>query len=176
MPNTRMVLKTTDAVRGSYVPYFAKCAKYLKEAGLDPFILLHDVPTDRKLAAEIREASGFPLEIMEYENPLYLKGIIGSCHLLVGSRFHALINALSQAVPALATGWSHKYEQLFKDYGCPELLISNLDFEADALRKLELLSDESSRGRIVLTLRKSSRAEMEKTERMWRKVEGIILG
>ena len=174
VPNTQMILKTPETIKKSYVPFFCKCARYLKEIGLNPFILLHDVPMDRPLAAEISEASGFPLEIIEDENPLYLKGIIGSCQLLVGSRFHSLISALSQGVPAIATGWSHKYEHLFKDYGCPEFLISNLDFEAEALPKLNLLTGENYREGVVSTLIASSRVEKQKTEQMWTEVEKIL--
>jgi len=176
VPNTQMLVKTSGPIREFYIPFFARSAKYLKEADLDPFILLHDVPRDRSLAEDIRKASGASLEIIEDGNPLHLKGIIGSCHLLVGSRLHALISALSQGVPAVATGWSHKYERLFQDYGCPELLISNLDFEAEAQGKLKLLTDGKYRDRIVSTLRESSRVEMQKTEQMWRDVTGIISG
>lgn len=174
VPNTQMVVKTSDAVKDSYIPFFARCAQYLKDSGLNPFILLHDVPRDRTIAAEIKNASGFSLDIIEDENPLHLKGIIGSCQLLVGSRFHALISALSQGVPALATGWSHKYEHLFKDYGCPEFLISNLDFEAEALPKLKLLTERNYRERAVSALMMSSEVEKQKTKQMWAEVKKIL--
>jgi len=37
--------------------------------------------------------------------------------LLVGSRFHALVGALSAKVPVVALGWSHKYLELLTDVG-----------------------------------------------------------
>jgi colanic acid/amylovoran biosynthesis protein len=37
---------------------------------------------------------------------------IGTCNLLVGSRYHSLIFALSQNIPVIAIGWSHKYDEL----------------------------------------------------------------
>jgi colanic acid/amylovoran biosynthesis protein len=40
------------------------------------------------------------------------RAVIGRCDYLVGSRFHALVFALSQAVPCTALGWSHKYGEL----------------------------------------------------------------
>jgi polysaccharide pyruvyl transferase WcaK-like protein len=174
IPNAQMIAKTSDTVGESYIPFFANCARYLEKADLNPFILLHDVSKDRNLADEIRKTSNIPLEIIEDENPLHLKGIIGKCHLMVGSRFHALISALSQAVPAIATGWSHKYEHLFKGYGCPEFLISNLDFEAEALQKLQMLSDSKYRDMIVKTLTESSQVEKQKTEKMWQDVYEVV--
>ena len=39
---------------------------------------------------------------------------IGECDILIGSRFHSLIFALSQGIPVLTIGWSHKYVELMK--------------------------------------------------------------
>jgi len=77
-------------------------------------------------------------------------------------------------VPAIATGWSHKYDRLFEDYGCPEMLISNLDFDAEALRKLKMLTEQDNYERFVVTLKQSAQLEIQKTERMWRDVIEVI--
>lgn len=45
-------------------------------------------------------------------NASELKGIISKCHILVGSRFHSMIAALSTNVPVLVIGWSHKYKEI----------------------------------------------------------------
>ena len=174
IPNTQMIVKTSDIKGQSYIPFFAKCARYLKEKDLNPFILNHDMKKDRSLVLEIQKTSGIPLDIIEEEDPIKLKGIIGSCYLVVGSRYHALINALSQGVPAIATGWSHKYDRLFEDYGCPEMLISNLDFDAEALGKLKMLTEKDNYNRVVATLKQSAQLEIQKTERMWRDVIEVI--
>lgn len=42
------------------------------------------------------------------------KAVIGCAHLLVGSRYHSLIAALSMRVPCMAISWSHKYETLME--------------------------------------------------------------
>jgi polysaccharide pyruvyl transferase WcaK-like protein len=46
-----------------------------------------------------------------------LKRAIGECGLLVGSRFHSLIAALSQGIPVAAIGWAHKYPELLRAFG-----------------------------------------------------------
>jgi len=45
-----------------------------------------------------------------------VKSVIGNCDLLLSSRYHALIAALSQGIPAAAIGWSHKYEELLAEF------------------------------------------------------------
>jgi colanic acid/amylovoran biosynthesis protein len=52
-----------------------------------------------------------------------LKAMIGQCDLVVGSRFHSLVAALSQGVPSVALGWAHKYVELLGDFGQEDLVI-----------------------------------------------------
>jgi colanic acid/amylovoran biosynthesis protein len=170
IPNAQMIAKTSQAIGELYVPFFASCANFLKAADLDPFILLHEIEKDGPLAREVQKLSSLSLDIVEERDPVHIKGIIGSCHLVVGSRFHALVSALSQGVPAVATSWSHKYERLYQEYGCQELLISNLDFEEQALEVMHALTDREKYDGMVLTLKESGRLQRQRTEQMWKKV------
>jgi colanic acid/amylovoran biosynthesis protein len=52
-----------------------------------------------------------------------LKALIGRADLTIGSRYHALIAALSQGCPAMALGWSHKYEELMALVGTPDACV-----------------------------------------------------
>jgi len=53
-----------------------------------------------------------------------LKLLIQQLDLLIGSRFHSIIAALSFCVPTVAMGWSHKYEEVMNDAGVGELAFS----------------------------------------------------
>ena len=53
-----------------------------------------------------------------------LKLLIQQLDLLVGSRFHSIIAALSLCVPTVAMGWSHKYQEVMNDAGVGELAFS----------------------------------------------------
>ena len=63
-----------------------------------------------------------------------IKGILATCTAVISSRYHALIAALSQGVPAVALGWSHKYEALLSEVGTPENCIQMEDELAQVYR------------------------------------------
>ncbi len=141
VPNYRMIDKTSAKESKAYLPFLIKCANYLKEKGAKPFVLVHEGQPDYKLATEISENAG-NIPIVKETNPLKIKGILGACQATIGSRFHGLVSALSQGVPSLATGWSHKYKMLFDDYNFAEgLLTFTEDFETIA-PKLDLIANE----------------------------------
>lgn len=46
-----------------------------------------------------------------------LRAMIAQCECLVASRFHAMVFALSEQVPVMLIGWSHKYEEVMEQFG-----------------------------------------------------------
>jgi polysaccharide pyruvyl transferase WcaK-like protein len=60
-----------------------------------------------------------------------LKGIIGFCDFFIGCRMHANIAAISQNIPTIALGWSHKYCGIMKRVGMEAYVINleNVSFE-----------------------------------------------
>lgn len=71
--------------------------------------------------------------LLQKNNPRRLKRLIGTSYALIGPRFHAIVNSLSQGIPTMGMGWSHKYVHLFQDYACEDLL-HNLADDEDAFR------------------------------------------
>jgi colanic acid/amylovoran biosynthesis protein len=112
VPNYRMIDKTRDVSENSYVAFMKTCVRRLQELDARPFMLIHEGEDDERLAQEI---SSDAIPVVKEEDPLRLKGILGASRAVVASRFHALVSALSQGVPTVATGWSHKYTELFSD-------------------------------------------------------------
>ncbi|MBB3344862.1 polysaccharide pyruvyl transferase family protein [Luteimonas sp. RC10] len=120
IPNARMIDKVKDGASG-YLDFLASVSRNL---GPDKaFFLIHEGVDDLRVAERVNSGLAQPLKIVSHEDPLVLKWILSKCEMVVGSRFHALISALSQGVPTYACGWSHKYEELFSDYEVPECLI-----------------------------------------------------
>lgn len=60
-----------------------------------------------------------------------IRARIAQCEVLVACRFHAMVFALSEQVPVLLTGWSHKYQEVMEQFGLAEYAadFSNLSLE-----------------------------------------------
>src|SRR5690606_14730126 len=99
--------------------------------------------------------------------------IIGDSYLIVGSRFHALVSALSQNIPSIALGWSHKYKTLFSEFE-----VSDFSFEVpndDSFnKKLHEITTTNERTVIKSKLRNSNIIHREKLSAMWGEVHDIL--
>jgi hypothetical protein len=51
------------------------------------------------------------------------KGVLGRRPVLMCSRYHAIISALSQGTSMLGTLWCHEYDEPFRECGCTQLLV-----------------------------------------------------
>jgi colanic acid/amylovoran biosynthesis protein len=175
VPNVRMTDMTGDTSADRYVEFMTTCAKHLLSLKASPYLLVHEGAGDERLAQEIAAASG-GIPVVKEEDPLKLKGLLGASRAVVASRYHALISALSQGVPAVATGWSHKYTELFKDYEFPEGVLS-LDDDAGHVNAMldRLVDTEASRNLSVRLLESSERLK-DLSETMWSAVESVIDG
>ena len=174
VPNTRMLDKSDSAQVGRYIPLLQTCIRAVQQSKYRAKILLHDAAEDRNLVPRIQEALEQPIEVVRDPNPLSLKHTISQAALVVGSRFHSLVSALSSGVPVLATGWSHKYEMLLNDFGCPESVLA-LTASDDVLRaKVESHLDSRFQAQTRVgraTRRKLLRAQLET---MWQRVDSAI--
>lgn len=173
VPNYRMIDKTTDENSRAYLPFMIRCATRLLADGSKPFILIHEGAQDQWLADEISKAVG-GLPILVESDPLKIKGVLGVSRATIGSRFHGLVSALSQGVPSLATGWSHKYHELMKDYAYPEGMVSLTATNEELERKIQMLTNPESNAEIALRLQERSTQLKQRTEQMWREVIALI--
>lgn len=167
VPNYRMVDKTSEEKSRRYIPFFAMCIRELISHGEDPFFLIHEGPADVRLAEEINATLDLELDIHKEDDPLKLKGIIGTCRGMIGSRFHGLVSALSQGVPALALGWSHKYEMLFKDFDFPEGMLSLDSTEEGISQSLEVFLDGPHRTAVCRKIGSARAGNLVKIDKMW---------
>ncbi len=178
VPNARMLDRTEGEVAGRYVAFLLAALRLMREAGLDPFLMLHE-SNDAGLAAEIARraggGAGGGVEIVDPPAP-EAKAILGAARVVLSSRYHALIGALSQGVPTIGTSWSHKYDQLFEEYGCPEMLLTPLAGEATLRDRLARALEAPSRDALRATLRDAARAQSAKVEAMWDDLRGVLGG
>ena len=174
VPNSRMIDKTGQEERGAYLSFMIKCVQYLLEKGIKTFILIHDKDGDLILSQEILRGAGCQLPIIQEEHPLKIKGILGACHGLIGSRFHSLVSALSQGVPSVGVGWSHKYQMLFEDYGFSEGLMDVMMDEGQIQKRIDLITEKESRERVQKVILEKSNQMKHLSIQMWNQVIDLL--
>lgn len=115
IPNVRMTDKGAMQ-REDYIIYLSSIINMIKEQGKNIYILNHEGIEDEHISYQIQEKVGKDVEVVTGLNALEVKGMISTAHLVISSRFHGVASSLNSCVPCLATSWSHKYVELFKDY------------------------------------------------------------
>src|SRR5690606_27782038 len=73
----------------------------------------NDLPLMRRIAAEAARAGCTPAPVVIDRdlNASAIKQVIAMTDVVVVSRFHAMVGALSIGVPPAVLGWSHKYAE-----------------------------------------------------------------
>jgi polysaccharide pyruvyl transferase WcaK-like protein len=176
IPNCRMIDKASDAVRDSYMDFLKVCVEFLDERGENPLFLIHEGAKDYELALQVQSHLKRQIRLIREADPILVKSIVGGARVVVSSRFHGIVNALSQGVPCLASGWSHKYPMLMEDYGCLEYFISDLGNHDEVFHKLGLLVEDSPRTEIIDRILKGCARQKELAKAMWSEVHRVLEG
>lgn len=174
VPNARMMDKTTQDSQHSYPSFLIRSIGLLQKAGLTPFFLLHTAGEDQKLAEQVNGQLSTPLPMVQAGGALEAKSIINQCDALIGSRFHALVNAMSQGVPAIGTGWSHKYRALFGDYDYAEGLSAVNLSDEDLHKALAPILTPASRTQVSGRLMTASNQLKQTVRGMWDDVYATV--
>ena len=168
IPNLRMV-DTGTISKDNYIGLISAIVNSCKASGHPIYLLNHEGKRDEKLAFECKKRIGNDIEVVTGLNALEVKGMIASAYVVVTSRFHGLASALNSCVPCLATSWSHKYAELFNDYGLSDCVLS-LDNNEKAIEKVSSFMDKNKN----VEIRKHLTAQVEiikaKTRNMWNNV------
>ncbi len=168
IPNLRMMDKTDTRISAAYLPFLGSAIAVLRDAGTDPFLLIHE-DKDLFFADALRQQYG-DLPVVTEPDAQKTKWIIGQSKAVISSRYHGILNALYQDIPVLATGWCHKFPALMEEWG-----------RADALIDLALTTDEDTRLRITDALQAGrSNVSMqtlyrEKTRNLWENVRQALI-
>lgn len=120
VPNSRMLRSISQEL---YLDLLASLTQLARDRGLRPVVMNHGGVSDVQICAATADRLG--AELFSPSNGMQAKAALGGASLVISSRFHACVGALGQGVPCLATSWSHKYEQLFSDFGHPEWVIND---------------------------------------------------
>lgn len=143
IPNNKMVSnfhhKNAEKDHNHYVDFFVQTGKFYQQQGWQVVLLNHEGEEDQLLCQKIAEqlSETEVVSIQENLTAVGIKSYIASVDAVISSRFHGCVSALTQGIPCLSTSWSHKYEELFHEYGVAENV---LDFKVPHSELIELLS------------------------------------
>jgi len=174
IPNSKMLSKknTNTAWQVHYVNTFAIIMNEAEKQGLTPFLLNHEGGEDQILCEQINAKLLKPVEIMQEDDPLKVKGIIGASEAILCSRYHGCVSALSQGIPCLGTSWSHKYEKLFEEYGVSDYLVSPHGESIKLIAHLQQLLDNKKA--VTNTLLVNAKAYKLQSKQMWDVVSQVL--
>lgn len=122
IPNKKMITETRLSFQ-EYVLFISKIVRILLSKKKKVILLNHEDQGDLEICNKINEEVDNEIQIIDNKNAKEIKGIIGNSYAVISSRFHGVASSLCQAIPCLATSWSHKYKLLFKDYNLSDYII-----------------------------------------------------
>jgi len=172
IPNVRMLDSGAEARdwHAGYLPLLEALIAECTRRGYEAKVVNHAGTEDAALCASLARATG-GLAVIDGENPLALKGLVGAAGAIISSRYHGCVNALSQGVPCIGTSWSHKYGALFAEFGLGEWLITEPDIPAATV----LLGRLLERGRELAEPVARRRAALAaRVDQMWDTVVAVL--
>jgi polysaccharide pyruvyl transferase WcaK-like protein len=115
------------------------------KSGVRVALLPHSTDTgirkndDMNVIFEVQQAArgkGVEIPIIDpHGDPRFARALIGQSTVFLASRFHSMIAALSQAVPVVTVGWSHKYAEAAEPFGMEKLTLDYADLTLANLRE-----------------------------------------
>lgn len=145
IPNSKMQSgKNKDSRwREHYVAIIAELGNILIGQGHRVKILNHSGYEDDAICEKLLQQLTTDVDIILPSNALETKAIISAAQGVVSSRYHGCVSALSAGVPCLATSWSHKYSELYKEYGDEHFILRPFDDDYDPESATKLLLQDS---------------------------------
>lgn len=168
IPNARMI-DHGNITLTNYIQFIVSIIEITSNAGRKVYLLNHEGKGDEKIAYQIQEALKGEIEVVTGLNALEVKGLLSTAHLVITSRFHGVASALNSCVPCLATSWSHKYAELYKDYGQEDCILPLDKLELTMQKVLRYMAEEKNS-----EVRKSLQIVRPKiqadTQKMWEEI------
>ncbi len=171
IPNMRMVDKGAITLE-AYKNFLKEIVIKGKSSGHAVYLLNHEGSGDEKLAYTLQDMLNHEIEVVTNLNALEVKGLISASYVVITSRFHGAASALNSCVPCLATSWSHKYQELFKDYEIEDGVLPLNDLKK-ALAKITEYIESQNNDYMRKKLEIKVPEIMEETRRMWSLVWGL---
>lgn len=115
----------------------------LKESGHQVVLISHsvfkgkgknnDIDVCNRIQKELEKKGKKVGEILDVEDSLFARALIGQADLFIGCRFHSVVASLSMGVPPVVIGWSHKYVEMVKPFGVEDFVLDFSEFNSSKI-------------------------------------------
>ena len=145
---SHQIVKQWKSAEG-YVECIVQLGKLIHELGMEIVFLPNEYDPNKadndvavcEMIQSALAAEGVPSEILDvlHMSSTQLKNEIAACEVVVASRYHTCVAALSSGTPVLVLGWHYKYQELLGLYSQSRWLI-NQD-ECDSKKLLDMFRE-----------------------------------
>jgi len=174
VPNCRMLDPRHGKFGDDYISGLVKAVDMIGSKGLLPVLVNHEGAEDLKIVKELQKQVKCETLIVAGGSAKYLKGVFTEAKFVIASRYHALISAMTQSIPAIGTGWSHKYEELFSDFENKEYLVSVKPDGKELIDSIDSLLDEGNHKLVTNNLYNGASKYKDKSRKMWDEVRDLF--
>lgn len=173
IPNSQMI-KHGGVSREQYLQVLKNLIGKVRELGYQPFLLNHEGEGDLEICRQVNAKLEQPVEVVSDLDARQTKGVIAQSYAVISSRFHGVASALNQGVPCLATSWSHKYAELFRDFGLDNGILDVTGSGESLSQKLEDFLQLQRNEQLRLHLQDRKQEIATQVNAMWDRVfEGM---
>ena len=166
IPNFRMIDSTANDVSGAYVEFMVNIAKFLLGKGMNIYFLNFAGNNDEELCSVINGKLENKCPIISNLSGEECRAIIAEAKLVISGRYHGVVCGLTQGVPTLCTGWSHKYQALLREHKCENNILNVQD-----LAYSKGIIDKALQNPINYSSKAGCNAEvMSKSHHMWEEI------
>lgn len=171
IPNSAMISRKNNdkGWHEHYLRVLEASILAVRKSGMQPILLNHEGPQDRVICEQLQQKFR-DIPVVSPKTPDVVKGWISQAQLVISSRFHGCVSALSTSVPCIGTSWSHKYEMLFSEYQQSAMLLQP---GSDVTQIIELIEVAcSERNKALLTERATY--WYSQSEKLWQSVQHAV--
>ncbi len=166
IPNFKMFYET-DLSESDYIDFLSDTAARINKDGYEIVLLNHEGKLDMMIINKIIQKLKFEVKVYSDLPPDKIKYIIKGAYAVITSRFHGAVSSLSQGVPVLVTSWSHKDQELLRDYSLEENLFNCLKPEKEIQNCLFRILDPFENMRMREKIIQNAEEQKKLTSEMW---------
>lgn len=167
VPNCRMIDKRHGGLEDTYLNFLSQVVRESRERNLKVILVNHEGEGDRLIIEDLQKAEGDCVEVRNLKDPRALKSLFRGSRFVVSSRYHAAISAMTQHVPVIGLGWSHKYRELFTDFELEEFLLEPQDAIDQLPLRIESILSAGPESDLSKSLVKGAALYKESAKSMW---------